>query len=148
MTEKQFGHILDATIIIAIAIIAIIACTSCASTKPVVLNHTIHDTTYIDRTRVDSVLRHDSVYLEVFTRGDTVYRTKYVDRFRDRIRIKTDTVYAMRTDSINVPKAVYKKVQPWERSIFKNTNILLPLGIFCACICFIGWIWFLHRKLQ
>ena len=127
-------------------VMCFMTCTSCTSYKPVVLTNTLHDTTYIDRTRIDSLLLHDSVYLEVFTSGDTVYKIKYVDRFRDRICIKTDTIYATRTDSVRVPVPTSIKV-PWlERGILSKLGFLLKILATVSIIFILGWIWLRHRK--
>lgn len=62
------------------------------------------DTAYVSRNRVDSVRLVDSVYLSVYTKGDTVYLTKNKVVYRDRIKTRVDTFYSCSTDTIYVEK--------------------------------------------
>ncbi len=61
-----------------------------------------HDTTYVERVRVDSIAQRDSVFIR--ERGDTVYI--YKERVRDRWRLVRDTVTSVRIDSVAVEKPV------------------------------------------
>ena len=67
----------------------------CSTPQPVVVERVVvkTDTLYKARTSADTFRLHDSVYVEHYTRGDTVYRLKSVWRWRDRISVKTDTIY-------------------------------------------------------
>lgn len=126
--------------VVVMTIFLVLCCTGCSSAKPVV--QTQHDTTYVERTRVDSILQRDSVYLETFVKGDTVYKTKLVDRWRDRVSIRHDTVYATRTDSIRVPAAAERKASKWEQTLVTAIYRLLAV----AAIVIAGLIWLRHRK--
>lgn len=133
-------------VVMTICIGFIMCCTSCSSAKPVVLERTLHDTAYVERMRVDSILQRDSVWLEVYSKGDTVYKNKYVDRWRDRLRIRHDTVYATRTDSVRVPPVQERKISKWERllvTVGKGFMYILFVGLTIAII---GLIWLRHRK--
>ena len=48
----------------------------CGTPKTITVEKTRIDTTYVDRLRVDSFWQRDSVWVETYTKGDTVYRTK------------------------------------------------------------------------
>ena len=50
--------------------------------------------------RVDSVRLTDSVYVSERTVGDTVYVVKTRTQWRDRLQLRTDTVYRSQTDTI------------------------------------------------
>lgn len=63
-----------------------------------------------DSTRYDSIYQRDSVYMLI--NGDTVYLYKYKYLYRYLIINKTDTV--MKTDSIQVPYPVEKKLSRWQ----------------------------------
>lgn len=94
--------------------------TSCTTPKPVVLERVINktDTLYKTNYRADTFRLHDSVYVEHYTRGDTVYSQKSVWRWRDRISVKTDTIYKamLQTDIPRLPIPVERKLSTWERT--------------------------------
>ena len=75
-----------------------------------------HDTTYVERIRVDSVVRRDSVYIR--ERGDTVYI--YREQVRDRWRLVHDTIDRVRVDSVAVECTkvveVEKPLSAWKRA--------------------------------
>ena len=79
----------------------------CSTPQPVVVERVVvkTDTLYKARTSADTFRLHDSVYVEHYTRGDTVYRLKSVWRWRDRISVKTDTIYKamLQTDTTRLP---------------------------------------------
>lgn len=94
--------------------------TSCTTPKPVVLERVINktDTLYKTNYKADTFRLHDSVYVEHYTRGDTVYSQKSVWRWRDRISVKTDTIYKamLQTDIPRLPIPVERKLSTWERT--------------------------------
>ena len=68
-------------------------------------------TEYKDRVveKKDSIYIQDSTF--VYVGGDTVYLYKYKNIYRDRV--KTDTLYINRCDSIAVPYPVERKLTFW-----------------------------------
>lgn len=102
---------------IAVAIFVIMLFSSCATKTKVeykdrIVDHyitnTVHDT-LVDKTT-------DSVYVNVYTRNDTVFQVKYKEktRWRDHIVIKHDTC---RVDSIiTIRKEVTKEVVKYPKS--------------------------------
>lgn len=129
----------------------------CASTRRAVNTYqTQQDSTYSSVQRLDSLFRvmmqrdsihqRDSIYIR--EKGDTV--TKYVERtkyrivtrtdtvYRDRLRI--DTLYINRTDSVTVEKPVYiEKQMKWYDKGF------IWVGRLC-CLAAILWALFLYLK--
>ena len=93
------------------AIILSVVMVSCKTKEyvPVVENHT--DTLRLVQHHRDSIYLHDSTFVREFIQGDTVrivtemWHTKYRDR------LKTDTLYRSRTDSVPVPYPVIKEVK-------------------------------------
>ena len=89
---------------------------------------------YIKSIQHDTLINnvHDSVYNNVFTRGDTVYNFKYKERvsFKDRIVFRTDT---LKKDSIQTQ---YKENTIIKEIIPKWCWILLVVNVF-FCI-FVG----------
>lgn len=121
----------------------IVSCTSCSTSKPVVLERTYHDTVHINNLRLDSVYMHDSIYFESIVKGDTIYRTKEITRWRDRVSIKHDTVYAVREKSVDIPVPQERTVPLWCR-IIKYVGLLLVIS---PAIFLISMIWLIHHKI-
>lgn len=100
--------------------VLLLVMTSCTTPKPIVLERVINktDTLYKTNYKADTFRVHDSVYVEYYTRGDTVYRLKSVWRWRDRISVKTDTIYKamLQTDTTRLPIPVERKLSTWERT--------------------------------
>lgn len=126
-----------------LAPVLLLACllTGCAS--PRVVEHIIHqrDTSYIERTRVDSTYRRDSVFIR--EKGDTVYI--YQEKIRDRYQIKRDTVRVVRVDTVAVERL--KEVEI-ERPLTAFQR--LALGSFwylCAGVLLL-LLWTLRKPLQ
>ena len=132
MQRNGCGQTMLATIIIAV----ILVLSSCATKKQI---------EYVDREVVkykkeivhDTLFQHthDSVYYTIFQKGDTVYSTKYVEktRWRDRVVVKSDTVFR---DSIHT--------QIKEKTVEKQ--IIPKWCYFCLVVCAIFLI-FAIRKL-
>jgi len=88
---------------------------------------------YITSIQHDTMINnvHDSIYNNIFTKGDTVYNTKYRERiqYRDRIVFKNDTI---RKDSIQTQ---YKENTIIKTKIPKWCWILLTINvIICSFI--------------
>ncbi len=124
--------------------IGFITCfSSCSTPKPVVLERTLHDTVHVYNLRLDSIFQHDSIYFESIVKGDTVYRTKEITRWRDRVSIKRDTVYAVREKSVDIPVPQERTVPLWIH-ILKGVYVLVPL---VSLIYIVVMIWLYHRKM-
>ena len=86
--------------------------TACKTKERVVtVEHVRTDTTYITRHHRDSVWLHDSIFMKEWLAGDTVYQLsdRWHTRYVERLRI--DTTYVSKTDSIPVPYPVEKIVK-------------------------------------
>lgn len=84
---------------------------SCRTTEYVPVEVIKSDTTYINKVQRDSIYQLDSVY--ILDRGDTVLITKTKYLYKDRL--VRDTVYMSKTDSIQVPYPVERKLTRWEQ---------------------------------
>ena len=115
-------------------------CSACSTPKPVVLERTLHDTVHINNIRLDSVYMHDSVYFESIVKGDTVYRTKEITRWRDRLSIKHDTVYAARENKTEIPVPVERKLPLWKQFAVPLISIVLMITSTVSLI------WLIHRR--
>lgn len=121
--------------------------TSCATPKPVVLERVINktDTLYKTNYKADTFRVHDSVYVESYMIGDTIYKTKSVYKWRDRVSIKTDTIYksVLLADSIPVPVPVERKTTWWERT----QMFIGKIAVVAVVLCLISLLlWLIHRK--
>lgn len=92
----------------------------------------------------DSVWLHDSIHIREF--GDSVliykYQTKYIERLR------TDTIYEHRVDTIAKPYPVEVKVEKeltwWQKT---KMNMGVVLLILLGCCVGVG-AWKLYKKLK
>ena len=130
-------------VMMTICISFIMCCSSYSTPKPVVLERTLHDTVHVNNLRLDSIYMHDSIYFESIIKGDTVYRTKEITRWRDRVSIKRDTIYAVREKSADIPVPQERTVPLWCR-IIKYVGLLLVIS---PAIFLISMIWLYHRKI-
>ena len=95
---------------IIVMIAAAVALAGCKTREVVVTEHHT-DTLRLTQHHRDSIYLHDSTFVREFVQGDTVrivtemWHTKYRDR------LKTDTLYRSRTDSVPVPYPVVKEVK-------------------------------------
>lgn len=94
--------------IVMILSVALVGCKT-KEYVPIVEHHT--DTLRVVQHHRDSIYLHDSTFVREYVQGDTVriiterWHTKYRDR------LKTDTLYRSRTDSVPVPYPVVKEVK-------------------------------------
>lgn len=121
--------------------------TSCTTPKPVVLERVINktDTLYKTNYKADTFRVHDSIYVESYMIGDTIYKTKNVYKWRDRVSVKTDTIYKsiLRADSIPVPVPVEHKATWWERTqMFVGKIVVVAVVLFAISLL----LWLIHRK--
>lgn len=98
----------------------------------------VHDTLTTVQLRVDSVLHHDSIYVETFTRGDTVFLTKYTERWHDRIKLRTDTIREVKEVPVEVTKTEVKevpaKLTKWQRFAQGLGNMTFFLSIAAVAV--------------
>lgn len=116
----------------------------CTTTRyvPVVEHRT--DTVLVNRTAHDTVSIRDSVYVNQWQRGDTVWV--------ERVKWKTvwenhtahDTVYKSRTDSVPVPYPVEVEVPAgltwWQKLKIDIAEIVL------AALAIAGTVWIIRKK--
>lgn len=94
---------------------------SCTTTEYVPVETTKTDSIYISLFERDSIYVHDSVYVR--DKGDTVYIEKVKYLYKEKVR--TDTIYTERTDSIRVPYPVERKLGKWEETYLAVGRITL-----------------------
>lgn len=87
----------------------------CKSTKYIPLETVKTDSIYVDRYQRDSIYQRDSVFVNRWIAGDTVYQDKVVWKYVYRDKVKYDTVAILRSDTINVSYPVECKLSKWEQ---------------------------------
>lgn len=136
MFRRLYWEIKDvgAALCIAAAMLAALALLSgCKSARVVEVERVRLDTCYISREKRDSIVKHDSIYVHEWTRGDTVF--VMVDKWhtmRERV-VTHDTIYKARVDSVPVPYEVVRKVPRgyswWDRTRFWALYVLLAFVV-------------------
>lgn len=93
--------------------------------------------------RIDSVRILDSVYVDTYSKGDTVYFEKTKVVYRDRIKIVYDTLYLSEEKTKEIPIPTERKPSIWESisTMLKEAKWL----IITAVVAYIAYI-FYRRK--
>ena len=120
----------------------------CTTTRYVPVPSVSVDSVYVDRWLRDSVYLHDSVFVNQYSKGDTVFVDKVVTRYKYKDRWRHDTVAVVRTDSVRVPYPVEKELSIWEMTkiVFCSPLVVSIVLITAGCI---GWlISWLVKKLR
>lgn len=88
-----------------------------------------YDSIYITKVRVDSIYDRDSIYINSYTKGDTIFvdKYKYVYRYKDKVRV--DTMVVNKVDSVYIekPMMVEKQLSWWQK--FKQDVGGFAIGI-------------------
>ena len=98
-------------------LLSVILLTLASSCSPRIVEHIRyqHDTTYV--VRRDSVRFYDRDSIYIREKGDTIY--KYVEKWRYRDRVRVDTFYRTRVDSVAVEREkiveVEKPLSGWRK---------------------------------
>lgn len=100
-------------LIIPYIILSLLA--GCKSVQYVPVETVRTDSIYVDRYQHDSIYQRDSVFVNRWIAGDTIYQDKVVWKYVYRDKVKYDTVAILRSDTINVPYPVECKLSKWEQ---------------------------------
>ena len=87
----------------------------CKSVQYVPMETVRTDSIYVDRYQRDSIYQRDSVFVNRWIAGDTIYQDKVVWKYVYRDMVKYDTVATLRSDTINIPYPVDCKLSKWEQ---------------------------------
>lgn len=99
------------------------------------------DTLYKNKVTTDTFRIRDSVFVETYTRGDTVYKSHNIWHWRDRFCLSFDTIYKVVAPPI--PEPIEHKATWWEQT---------QMWVGKISICIVGFalltllIWLIHRK--
>lgn len=120
-------------IIAVLAVAATLLLSGCRTTEKIVEVEKVRiDTTYITQVQRDSIVRHDSIYLHEYMRGDTVYveKTRWLRVIEDRLRV--DTLYRLSIDTLQREVYVDRKPTLLEKSGYRlqGAAFLILMGAF------------------
>ena len=87
----------------------------CKSVQYVPVETVRTDSVYVDRYQHDSIYLRDSVYVNRWTAGDTVYQDKIVYKYIYLDKVKYDTINVLRSDTVCVPYPVERRLTKWEQ---------------------------------
>lgn len=121
-----------------LSLLAFILLMCSCHTKHVPLETIKKDIVYLDKWRKDSIFVRDSVYVR--EKGDTVYM--YRDKYVYIDKLKTDTMYVHRTDSVYVPVPVERKLSRWERWKMELGGISFGVCIGLTAVI----VWLIKKK--
>lgn len=124
------------SVVVLLAVAAALG--SCTTTKYVEVPKVHTDTLYVSKTQKDSIYLHDSIFVNQWKSGDTIYQTR--DRWRTewRDRLVTDTVLHLVRDTVAKPYPVIqeKKVEAaltwWQRFRMMLGDIAIIIVGFCC----------------
>lgn len=102
-------------LLVIISFILLSSLAGCKSVRYVPVETVRTDSVYVDRYLRDSIYQRDSVFINRWTAGDTVYQDKIVYKYIYRDKVKYDTVAVLRSDTVRVPYPVERKLTRWEQ---------------------------------
>ena len=123
-------------------LLACLLLAGCRTVKYVPVPSVSVDSVYVDRFHRDSVYLHDSVFVNQYSKGDTVFVDKVVTKYKYKDRWRYDTVAVVRADSVQVPYPVEKDLGWWEQARLK---MFWPLVAVVAVLAVAVW-WMARRK--
>ena len=99
------------------------------------------DSVYVDRFMRDSVYLRDSVFVNRWVVGDTVFVDKVSVKYLYRDRWRHDTVAVTRRDSVQIPLPVEKPLGWWQQARLK---LFWPLVAVVVVLAVAVW-WIVRR---
>lgn len=108
---------------LAAALLLAASCRTARETERVAVRT---DTVRVALRSADTVRLSDTLRLVERTAGDTVFVTRDAVRWRERVSVRTDTVWRSRTDTVSVRTVVEARLSLWQRARLA-TWPLLPL---------------------
>lgn len=126
------------TLAVALAVAYLVTgmfCASSCSPRVITQIHYEHDSTYVERVRVDSIYIKDSIYVK--DHGDTVWIVK--EKWREKYKLIRDTVSVVHVDSVAVDREIIVEVEkPLSKWIsFKIRAFPWLLGLLAAAVLYI-----------
>lgn len=136
--QKIYNNIMVAVLLVCM-LIGLMVCgllTSCKSHEPTIVERVRTDTVRITQQQRDSIYLRDSIFVNQWQNGDTIFQVR--DRWHTQYVAKEvrDTFYKAKVDSVPVPYPVIKKVPAeltwWQQCRLHLANIVLWLVLIIA----------------
>ena len=136
--QKIYNNIMVAVLLVCM-LIGLMLCsllTSCKSHEPTIVERVRTDTVRITQQQRDSIYLRDSIFVNQWQSGDTIFQVR--DRWHTQYVAKEvrDTFYKARVDSVPVPYPVIKKVPAeltwWQQCRLHLANIVLWVILIIA----------------
>lgn len=115
-----------------ILFIIVVLYSSCR-TQYIPVESIVTRTEYKDRVQRDSVHVHDSIYIR--EKDDTVFIDRWHTEYKDRLL--RDTTCINKTDSIQIPYPVERKLSRWES--FKLQVGEIAIGVIIGLLLIVAW---------
>ena len=133
---------------ISLVLAILVVLTGCKSIEYVPVEKVVTqvDSIYINKVQVDSIFERDSIFVNQYIKGDTVYcdKVSYVFRYRDKLR--TDTIHHWNVDSVlmNHTRIVEVEKPP---TIWQSFIHYLGILGFAVIVVFLikGIIWIIKK---
>ena len=116
----------------------------CKSVKYVPVESVMTDSVYVDRFTRDSVYLRDSVWVNRWVVGDTVFVDKVSVKYLYRDRWRRDTVAVVMRDSVQIPLPVEKPLGWWQQARLKLFWPLVAVVVVLAVA--VWWMVRMARK--
>lgn len=135
MTRKDFNFFFNGTglLICIIGLVLMFLLTSC-KTKYVPVESV--RTEYINKYLKDSIHLYDSIYVDRYMKGDTIFMFKEKYKYLYRDRLKTDTV--LNIDSIQIPYPVIEYKEVNTLSSFQSFQIWCGRILLLILVAYFG----------
>ena len=104
------GCLIQVIMFIVGFLLAVLLLGSCTTTEYVTVPEVHTDTLMVTQHSRDSIYVHDSVWVNQWQAGDTIYRERTKWRTQYVERLSHDTIYKSKTDSVPQPYPVIKEV--------------------------------------
>lgn len=131
MDEKFKDGLTGALWGLAVLIVISLLC-GCKTVKYVPVETVRTDSVYVDRWQRDSVYLRDSVWVNRWVVGDTVFVDKVSVKYLYRDRWRRDTVAVTKRDSVEVPVPVEKPLGWWQQARLKMFWPLVAVVVVLA----------------
>lgn len=141
MDEKLKDELTGALFGLAVLIVISLLC-GCKTVRYVPVETVRTDSVAVERLVRDSVCVRDSVWVNRWTAGDTVFVDRVSVKWRYRDRWRRDTLRILRYDTVETPVPVERELGWWELARLK---MFWPLVVVVVVLVIAVW-WLVKRK--
>ena len=123
--------------------LACLVLAGCRTVRYVPVETVRTDSVYVDRFTRDSVYLRDSVYVNRWMHGDTVFVDKVSVKYLYRDRWRHDTVAVTMRDSVQIPLPVERELGWWQQARLKMFWPLVAVVVVLAVA-----VWWMARRMK